>query len=328
MFLINIRNKTSLFLIDIRNKNLSFAQNLVSRELEMMRIFKVFVIFLLGFFLVSFPVLAQDFLKPVGYVNDFGQILSSSFREELKTDLTNFENETTAEIAVVTIGSLEGNSLEDYAVRLFEDWKIGKKEKDNGLLILIAKEDRKIRIEVGYGLEPIITDGRAGKIIREKMRPAFREDNYDEGVKLAVAQIEEYIRSGEPPAGTEAAQEKAASALPWIIFGAVILIYIFSFLARSKRFWPGGVIGGLMGGILGLIIGTIITFILLAVGFALFGLIERVRRSLEELGLKKRKRKTGFFSSWGGFSSGGGGGGGFGGFGGGGSGGGGASGGW
>lgn len=293
-----------------------------------MRFVKFLIIFLLGFFLVSFPVLAQDFPEPVGYVNDFAEILSPSYRQSLEQELVDFDNETTAEIAVVIINSLEGGSIEDYAVRLFEDWKIGKKEKDNGLLVLIAKEDRKIRIEVGYGLEPVITDGRAGRIIREQMRPAFREDNYDEGVKLAMAQIKEYIRSGEPPTGAEEAQERAASALPWIIFGGVILIYISSFLARSKRFWPGGVIGGVMGGILGLIVGTIISLVLLAVGLGLFGLLLDYILSKNYKKLKKAKRPTGFWGSWGGFSGGGGGGDGFGGFGGGGSGGGGASGGW
>lgn len=302
-----------------------------------MRIFKVLTIFLLGLLLVTLPVRAQDFpaslavdesrREPVGYVNDFAQILSPSYRQSLEQELNDFKNETTAEIAVVTIESLEGGSIEDYAVRLFEDWKIGKKEKDNGLLILIAKEDRKIRIEVGYGLEPVITDGRAGRIIREKMQPAFREDNYDQGVDLAVKQIEEYIRSGEPPTGTEAAQEKAAAALPLIIFGGIILIYISSFLARSKRFWPGGVIGGVIGGILGLIIGTIISLVLLAIGLGLFGLLLDYILSKNYKKLKKAKKPTGFWGSWGGFS-GGGGGGGFGGFGGGRSGGAGATGGW
>ncbi|MBU3957373.1 YgcG family protein [Patescibacteria group bacterium] len=292
----------------------------------MMRIFKALLFLLLGIFLVTLPAWAQDFPKPAGHVNDFAEILSSSYRQSLEQELNDFENETTAEIAVVTINSLEGNSIEDYAVRLFEDWKIGKKEKDNGLLVLIAKEDREIRIEVGYGLEPVITDGRAGRVIREQMRPAFREENYDQGVELAVKQIEEYIHSGEPPAGAEAAQEKAALALPLIIFSGIILIYISSFLARSKRFWPGGVIGGVMGGILGLIIGTIISLVLLAVGLGLFGLLLDYILSKNYKKLKKAKKPTSFWGSWGGFS--GGGGGGFGGFGGGSSGGGGASGGW
>lgn len=292
-----------------------------------MRVLKLAILILLGFFLVTFPIWAQDFREPVGYVNDFAQILSPSYRQSLEQELNDFENETTAEIAVVTINSLEGNSLEDYAVRLFEQWKIGKKEKDNGLLILIAMEERQIRIEVGYGLEPVITDGRAGRIIREKMNPVFRENNYDQGVRLAVEQIKDYIRSGEPPTGGEIVQEKTLAVLPLIIVGGIILIYISSFLARSKRFWPGGVIGGVMGGILGLIIGTIISFFILIASLGLLGLILDYILSKNYKKLKKAGKPTGFWGSWGGFS-GGRGGGGFGGFGGGSSGGGGASGGW
>jgi len=293
-----------------------------------MKFFRFLIVFLLGFFLVSLPIWAQDFPEPTGHVNDFAQLLSSDYRQSLEQELVDFEEETTAEIAVVTIESLEGDSIEEYAVRLFEQWGIGKKEKDNGLLILIAKEDREMRIEVGYGLEPVITDGRAGRIIREKMRPAFREENYDQGVQLAVRQAEEYIRSDEPPSGGEAVQEKISFALPLIIFAIIILIYISAFLARSKRFWPGGVIGGVMGGILGLILGKTVTLLALITSLGLLGLILDYILSKNYKKLNKAKKPTSFWRSWGGFSGGGGGGGGFGGFGGGSSGGGGASGGW
>lgn len=285
-------------------------------------------VFLVSIFFLALPSLAADFPQPVGHVNDFAEMLSSDFRQSLEQDLIDFENETTAEIAVVTINSLEGNSLEDYAVRLFEDWKIGKKEKDNGILILIAKEDRKIRIEVGYGLEPIVTDARAGRIIRDQISPAFRNENYDGGVKQAVEQIKEYIRSGQPPAGLEKTQEKAKNILPLLIFLTLIFIYIASFWGRTKAFWPGGVIGGIFGAILGAIIGTILSFVLLTIFIGLFGLLLDWILSSNYQQRKKTKKPTGFFSSWGGFSSGGGRGGGFGGFGGGSSGGGGASGGW
>jgi len=295
-----------------------------------MKFFKLPVLLLLGFFLVALPVLAQDFPEPTGYVNDFAQLLSPDYRDSLEQNLTEFEEKTTAEIAVVTINSLEGNSLEDYAVRLFEEWKIGKKEKDNGLLILVSKEERKIRIEVGYGLEPVITDGRAGKIIREEMKPAFKEDNYDQGIKLAVEKIQGYITSGEVPSSQEEIQVKALAILPLIIISFIILIYASSFLGRSKRFWPGGVIGGIMGGVLGLIIGTILSFALLTFSLGIFGLLLDYVLSKNYKKLKKKKKPTGFTKSWGGFFSGGGGssGGGFGGFSGGSGGGGGASGGW
>jgi uncharacterized protein len=293
-----------------------------------MKFLKLFLASLLGVFLIVLPILAQDFPQPTGFVNDFAEILSPQFRQSLEEDLVEFEKETQTEIAVVTVNSLAGNSLEDYAVRLFEDWKIGKKGQDNGLLLLIAKEERQIRIEVGYGLEPIITDGRAGRIIREQMRDPFRKEDYDQGVKLAIDKIKEYIYSGEPPSNIEETRNDLAIFIPFFIIAFLIFVYSSSFLARTKSFLAGGVLGGILGGILGFLIGSLVALIFSVIGLGLFGLILDYILSKNYQKLKKKGKSAGFFSSWGGFSSGGGSGGGFGGFGGGSSGGGGASGGW
>lgn len=292
-----------------------------------MRIFKFLALFLLGLILVTLPILAYDFPQPAGYVNDFAGMLSSNFRQSLEQELQDFEEETSAEIAVVTIDSLEGGSIEDYAVRLFEDWKIGKKGEDNGVLVLVAKEDRKMRIEVGYGLEPVITDGRAGRIIREQMRDAFRQEDYDQGIKLAVEKIKEYIRSGEPPPKVDERAEKAPPLVFFLIITFLVFIYSSAFLARSKSFWAGGVIGGVLGSILGSVIGSLAALTFSAIGLGLLGLLLDYILSKNYKKLKKAKKPTSFWKSRGGFSSGRGGGG-FGGFGGGSSGGGGASGGW
>ncbi|HUS51910.1 MAG TPA: TPM domain-containing protein [Candidatus Bathyarchaeia archaeon] len=292
-----------------------------------MRFLKPLLASLLGIFLVVFPVLAIDFPRPTGFVNDFAEILSPQFRQSLEEDLEKFTEETTAEITVVTIKSLEDENLEDYAVRLFEDWQIGKKGKDNGILVLIAQEERKIKIEVGYGLEPIITDGRAGRIIREQMQDSFRQDNYDQGVRLAVEKIEEYILSGEPPPEVDQTGGKELPLVLFLIFGFLLFIYSLAFLARSKSYWAGGVVGAILGAILGSIIGTLMAALFSAASLGLFGLLLDYILSKNYKKLKKKGKSTGFFSSRGGFSSGGGGGG-FGGFGGGSSGGGGASGGW
>ncbi len=232
---------------------------------------------------------------------------------------------------MVTVNSLEGTYIEDYAVRLFEQWGIGKKEEDNGLLILIAKEDREFKIEVGYGLEPIITDGRAGRILREEMTPSFKEGDYDRGVELAIAKIQEYIRSGEPPpVEQEIGIEKGLNAIHlFFLFLLILIVYVSSFLSRSKSFWAGGISGGVLGIILGIIVKSLLASVFAVIGLGLIGLLLDFILSKNYKALKKRKKKTGFFSSWGGFSSGGGfGGGGFGGFSGGSSGGGGARGGW
>jgi len=286
------------------------------------------VLALLLIFVFPLWVLAADFPTQVGYVTDFAGMFSAGFRESLEEELSHFEKETTVEIAVATIESLGDYSIEEYAVRLFEDWKIGKKEKDNGILLLVAKKERKVRIEVGYGLEAIITDGRSGRIIREKIRPNFKKENYEEGVKLAVEQIKEYIKSGEPPQGTEAVQETASNFFIFIFIGGLILVYLTSFLGRTKEFVAGGIVGGLLGGFLGLLAGGV-SILWLAIVFGAIGFILDYIFSKNYRKLKAAGKSTGFWASRGGFSSkrtsssGG-----FGGFGGGSSGGGGASGGW
>ncbi len=129
---------------------------------------------------------ASHFPTPTGFVNDFANLFSQDFKTSLEQDLQNFEKETGAEIALVTIQNLGAEPIEDFAVKLFEEWGIGKRDENNGVLLLIAKDEREVRIEVGYGLEPYITDGRAGRIMREKITPNFRNGAYDEGIKEAV----------------------------------------------------------------------------------------------------------------------------------------------
>jgi uncharacterized protein len=274
--------------------------------------------------------LAIDFPQPTGFINDFAGTFSPEFTVSLEQDLSDFEKETTAEIAVVTVESLQETTIEDYAVRLFENWEIGKEKEDNGLLVLIAPNERQIRIEVGYGLEPVINDSRAGRIIRDQITPEFKEGNYEIGIKQGVEQIKAYIRSGEPPSSAESVGETVSSNLGGLILGFFILVYLSSFWGRSKRVWPGGVVGAILGLILGLLLGAIIWKLLLPVFFGLFGFLLDLVLSRNYKKLKKQGRPTGFWRTKGGFFSGrsSSGGGGFGGFGGGSSGGGGASGSW
>ncbi len=149
-------------------------------------------IFIPGLILLLF-LCAAKFPKPVGYVNDFANIISYQYENKISSLITDLEQKTTAEIAVVTIQSLAGETVESYAVDLFEKWGIGKKGKDNGVLLLIALGERKVRIEVGYGLEGILPDGLCGEIIRQKIIPNFKKGNYDEGIWQAVATISNII---------------------------------------------------------------------------------------------------------------------------------------
>lgn len=288
--------------------------------------------------ITPFIVLANHGLTPVGFVNDYAALLSPQVKESLETDLDVFEKQTGSEIAVVTIPSLEGESIEEYALTLFEEWNIGKEVQDNGLLLLIAKEDRAIRIEVGYGLEAHITDGRAGRIIRDDITPAFQEGNYDEGVKKGVKSITTFILAGEPEQPQEQVQDTISRVLPWIFDNQFsfflfifLLIYAVNYMARTKSIWAGGLFGGGLGAFLGWLflsgmLGVFLFFALGGFGLLLDYLFSRNYRERKAKGLP-----VDFWSSRGGFwggGFGGGSGGGFGGFGGGSSGGGGASGRW
>ncbi|MFH0780202.1 MAG: TPM domain-containing protein [Parcubacteria group bacterium] len=264
---------------------------------------------------------------PTGFVNDYANLMTPASRASLESELTQFEQATKHEIAVVTINSLQGDTIENFAVKLFEDWKIGKQGADNGVLFLISKEDRQMRIEVGYGLEGALTDIQSSAIIDQLAKPNFQQNNFDQGIYLSVSEIEKVIQ-GEP---ISVNVEKKNSGLidPHLIFWLVIILFsvwraIFFALGKSKSWWQGGVVGAVIGAILGVIfwgaIGSVVVGIILA-GFGLFSDWGASHRDW----FKKGGRGGGLFFG-GGF--GGKGGGGFGGFGGGRSGGGGASGSW
>jgi len=284
----------------------------------------VFGLVILGLIGQAIPVYALEFPAPVGFVNDFANILSPETKQSLEQQLAQLEKDSSIEIAVVTVGSLEGTTVEDYAVRLFEEWKIGKKNKDNGVLFLVAPNERQVKIEVGYGLEPVLTDAQAGRILDNFVLPEFKKGDYDKGISEGVAALIKVVRGegidlgGKPPAGAE-------DDTVWILLfiGAVFLSYLSSFLARSKRFWPGGVIGAILGLILGMYLTSLGFKILAFVGLGLLGLLFDFILSKNYKERKEKGLPTSFWGSRGGFL--GGGGGGFGGFGGGRSGGGGAS---
>jgi uncharacterized protein len=126
---------------------------------------------------------------PAGYVNDFARVLDASSREELEALLRDTEQKTSAEVVLVTVTSLNGMSVEEYANRLFQQWGIGKKREDNGVLVLVAPSDREMRIEVGYGLEPVLPDGLAGQIIRDEFLPRFRDGDFKTGIESGLRRI-------------------------------------------------------------------------------------------------------------------------------------------
>ena len=137
---------------------------------------------------------ALDVPKATGYVNDQAGLLSSATRLKVEHFLEGFEKSDSTQLAVLTIPSLEGESLEDYAIRAAEQWGIGQKGKDNGALLLIAKAERKVRIEVGYGLEGRLTDLLSGRIIDYEITPRFKQGDFDGGVVAGVTAMAEAVR--------------------------------------------------------------------------------------------------------------------------------------
>jgi uncharacterized protein len=124
-----------------------------------------------------------------GRVNDTASMFSAPVRVEIESLLAAHERETTNQVVVATVPSLEGEDLEGYSIRLAEAWKIGQKGKDNGVILLFLKEDRKVRIEVGYGLEHRLTDLICGRIIRNHIVPNFKAGRFDEGLRSGVAAV-------------------------------------------------------------------------------------------------------------------------------------------
>src|SRR3990170_5755770 len=151
---------------------------------------------------LGLALLLQDAPIPAltGRVVDTAGILSSAEESELARRLELIENETSVQIVVATIPSLEGAPIEDYSIRLAEAGKIGQARLDNGVIVIVVPEERRVRIEVGYGLEAVIPDGLAGRIIRERIAPAFQAGSYYEGLLSAVEGLELAARREDPQA--------------------------------------------------------------------------------------------------------------------------------
>lgn len=128
-------------------------------------------------------------LQPRGMVSDYAGVLSQADVSSLESTIRSYEQQTGNEIGVAVVDSLKGGDIDDFANKLFAKWGVGKKGSDNGILLLVAIQDRAARIEVGYGLESRIPDAVAGRILREQMFPSFKQGKYGEGISLAVSQV-------------------------------------------------------------------------------------------------------------------------------------------
>ncbi len=209
---------------------------------------------------------AVDFtaLKPQGYVSDFANVIDASSRVELERYAAAVEQSTGAQIAFVTLPSLEGEPVEDVANALYRKWGIGQKGTNEGVLLLLSINDRRSRLEVGYGLEPYIPDGAAGDILRA-MRPYLRENQFGPAMLQAAHEIGDRIAQGKnvainaPVARPPRRGERRERAIPiGMIIAAFVIFSILSSIiggrgGRRRRrggfggFLPGLILGQLMG---------------------------------------------------------------------------------
>ncbi|MBU1167271.1 TPM domain-containing protein [Patescibacteria group bacterium] len=214
------------------------------------KIAKIGVVFTVLFFgLILSPFALADLNlpeRPEGYVTDQAQILNN--QAELEETLANFEEESSNEIAVVTIPSLEGNSIDDYAVSLFQKWGIGKKGQDNGILLLISRDDRELKIETGYGLEGALPDVTADSIIRNEITPFFKEGDYSTGTTKGVEAIVQATR-GEYEATITTEDDSALGGLIGVgVFGIVVVIMIIITIRGRGKYKDQGGSGSSSGG--------------------------------------------------------------------------------
>lgn len=203
------------------------------------------------FFASVFTFAAPPFPDPSGYVMDTAGILSSD--AELEQLLEQLEHETTAEIAIVTIPTLDGQDIAMYSIDLAEHLKVGKEDTDNGLIILIVDQDRQYRIEVGYGLEGSIPDAVAGRMGREILVPAFRERNYDAGVKNAIHEIRGLLQND--PSIISKYNSGSGKINPRWIYTLILIFIVLSIImssygnrGRNSFFGIPPLIGGGSGG--------------------------------------------------------------------------------
>lgn len=265
-------------------------------------------LFLLSLFAALFP-LSQaqaelSFPEPNGFVNDFANILSPTTEQQITAIIEEIQTKTSAEVAVVTITSLEGYEPNEYSVELGRAWGVGNKERNDGVIFLIAVEDRKTYIAPGYGVEGYITDAQAFWITDQVVVPFFKGGDYEGGILAGTEKIRDALVDLEPLPEAGGSGDVGAGIDTIIFFVIFFFSFVFPWLAavfaRSKRWWPGGAVGGIIGVILAVIF-SVTFFIVLPL--ALFGFLFDYLASTNYKKGKSHWWTGGGSSGWGGGSS-------------------------
>lgn len=198
----------------------------------------------------SAPADGAEFPKPSGWVNDFAGVMGGAEKQRLEATLTELERKTGAEVAVVTVRRVPDGNVETTAVDLFKRWGIGKEAKDNGALILCVVEDRRVRIEVGYGLEGILPDAKSGRIIDTHMLPAFRRGDLSTGLAEGARAVASIIAedAGVTLSGVVPASRGQPGWQPGlgflVVFFLIMIIATIVIVRNPELYWGYQTMGG------------------------------------------------------------------------------------
>ena len=179
-----------------------------------------------------------------GRVNDYAGVMSQDQVRALESQLAQFEQETGHQIAVLTVPTLAGEDIEGFSIRVAENWKVGKKGFDNGVILLVAVKDRKLRLEVGYGLEGVLPDAIADRIIRDYIVPRFRAQDYAGGVIAGIDAVQKVIKQEPLPESARKSNQAPQSGFNSLAMFAIAFV-IFALMAFSSgrrsrnQMWSG-----------------------------------------------------------------------------------------
>lgn len=207
------------------------------------------IILILCFLGIGVTATELDYPSSVGWVNDFANVISADDKRQMSNLVQELNDKTKVEIAVVTLPTIGEEAVETYAVKLFEKWKLGEKGKDNGILILLAVKERKVKIEVGYGLEGVIPDGLAGQIIDQTMIPYFKTGDFSSGLKNGAMEVVRIITQ-EYNVKIEGVVDRKVENPRVNFFEILFLLFfgVFSFIGSRRRRYSHSGAGGYRSG--------------------------------------------------------------------------------
>lgn len=263
------------------------------------------VIVLISLLLTGTTLYAQLQVPPLtGRVIDQTGILRDVESRALNDLLVSIENKTGAQIALLIVSTIRPEPIEQYAIRVAENWKLGQKGVDNGVLVLVAKEDRELRIEVGYGLEGVVTDFESKQIIDRFIVPRFKLGQYYLGLKSGIERLQSLISGDGDPSFQQPVDKTKGSDSPFlilVILGLLTVIFLTPFLGR----FTAAAVGSILSILIGLFVTAIMSSILVGLVVFIFGSSITSKRGLRG-GRYIGGNSRGGFGSGGGFSGGGG----------------------